>query len=165
VARIEGNKRIDLAVRAIAELESTVRLVIAGVGSHRELIEKLAADLGVRDRVTFAGEVSDDELLYLYREALALVYVPFDEDYGLATLEAFLAEKPVITARDSGGTLEFVKDRVNGFVVEPTPTAIAAAIARLESDLAAAKAYGRAGRDLALGISWDNVISRLLSHG
>jgi glycosyltransferase involved in cell wall biosynthesis len=165
VARIEGNKRVDLAVRAIAKLESSLRLVIVGAGSHRRLIEKLADDLGVSDRVTFTGDISDDELLYLYREALALVYVPFDEDYGLATLEAFLAEKPVITARDSGGTLEFVQDGVNGFVVEPDPTAIADALARLEGDHRVARSLGRSGRDLALGISWDNVISRLLSHG
>ena len=62
----------------------------------------------------------------LYRDALCLVYVPFDEDYGLATLEAFLAAKPVVTARDSGGTLEFVRDGENGFVVEPDAAAIAA---------------------------------------
>jgi glycosyltransferase involved in cell wall biosynthesis len=165
VARIEGNKRIDLAVKAIARLDSSLRLVIVGVGSHRGLVEKLAQDLGVLDRVTFAGEVSNDELLYLYREALALVYVPFDEDYGLATLEAFLAEKPVVTARDSGGTLEFVEDGLTGFVVDPEPAAIAEAIARLDANRSIARSLGRAGRDRALGISWDHVISRLLSHG
>lgn len=165
VARLEGNKRVDLAVRAIATLDSSLRLVIVGVGSHRELVEKLAGDLGVRDRVTFAGNVSDDELIGLYRGALAVVYVPFDEDYGLATLEGFLAEKPVITARDSGGTLEFVEDGVNGFVVEPDPDAIADGIARLAADHRAAKSLGQSGRALALRISWDHVISRLLSHG
>jgi glycosyltransferase involved in cell wall biosynthesis len=165
VARIEGNKRIDLAVRAMARVASELRLVIVGVGSHRDLVETLADDLGVRDRITFAGSVGDDELLALYREALALVYVPFDEDYGLATLEAFLAERPVVTAHDSGGTLEFVEDGVNGFVVDPDPDAIAAAIARLGDNRRAAKSLGQAGRELALRISWDDVISRLLSHG
>ena len=54
--------------------------------------------------------------------------MPFDEDFGYVTLEAFLARKPVITATDSGGPLEFVVDGVNGAVVAPTPEPIAAAI-------------------------------------
>lgn len=165
VARIEGNKRIDLAVRALAKLPPDLRLVIVGSGSHSELVEKLAEDRGVRDRVTFTGNVADDELVDLYRDALALIYVPFDEDYGLATLEAFLAEKPVITARDSGGTLEFVKDGDNGFIVEPEADAIAAAVRRLVEHRGLAKQLGEAGRELAARISWDDVISRLLSHG
>jgi glycosyltransferase involved in cell wall biosynthesis len=135
------------------------------VGSHRELVERLAEDLAVHDRVTFVGSASDEELIDWYRGALALVYVPFDEDYGLVTLEAFLAEKPVITARDSGGTLEFVSDGVNGFVVDPDAAAIAEAIASLDRDRALARSLGRAGRELASRISWDDVIETLLSHG
>jgi glycosyltransferase involved in cell wall biosynthesis len=165
VARIEGNKRVALAVKALALLPSELRLVVVGVGSHRESIERLASELGVHDRVIFTGNVAGDELVALYREALALVYVPFDEDYGLATLEAFLAEKPVITASDSGGTLEFVQDGVNGCVVDPDPDSIASALARLHDDRTHAQSLGRAGRELALRISWDDVITRLISHG
>ena len=101
----------------------------------------------------------------LYRDALALIYVPFDEDYGLVTLEAFLAEKPVITAHDSGGTLEFVEDGVNGFVVAPESKEIADAVARLAADHTLASAFGHNGRDIASAITWNNVIERLLSHG
>jgi glycosyltransferase involved in cell wall biosynthesis len=93
------------------------------------------------------------------------VYVPYDEDYGLATLEGFLAARPVVTAHDSGGTLEFVRDNDNGFVVPPDPAAIADAIARLDADRTGAASLGAAGRDIAAAISWDHVIDRLLSHG
>ena len=55
---------------------------------------------------------------------------PFDEDFGYVTLEAFLARKPVITAADAGGPLEFVVDGVNGASCAPTPEAIGAAINR-----------------------------------
>lgn len=165
VARLEGNKRIDLAVRALASVPPPTSLVVVGEGTHRWLIEKAAEEAGVTDRVRFTGAVDDDTLAALYRDALALVYVPFDEDYGLATLEAFLAAKPVITAADSGGTLEFVKDQVNGVVVDPSPEEVGAAIARLASDRATVRALGEAGRELALGITWDSVIERLVSHG
>ena len=165
VARLEGNKRIDLAVRALEFADSHLRLVIVGEGSHRPLIAKAAEQAGVSDRVTFAGHVSDEALVDLYRNALALVYVPYDEDYGLATLEAFLAEKPVVTAHDSGGTLEFVEHGINGLVVDAQPEAIGAAIAALDGDRVRTQSLGRAGRDLAVTISWDAVINRLLSHG
>jgi glycosyltransferase involved in cell wall biosynthesis len=101
----------------------------------------------------------------LYGGALALAYVPFDEDYGLATLEAFLAGKPVVTARDSGGTLEFVEDEVNGLVCDATPESIGGALAALAADRARARRLGDAGRTVALGITWDAVIARLVRHG
>lgn len=165
VARLERNKRVDLIVRALAHLPSHLKLIVVGDGSHRRFIERDAERLGIRDRVRFAGAVSDDDLVELYRGALCVAYVPFDEDYGLATLEGFLAEKPVITARDSGGTLEFVSDGDNGFVVDPEPEAIAAAIARLDLDRTRAASLGQNGRQLAAAISWDTVIERLVSHG
>jgi glycosyltransferase involved in cell wall biosynthesis len=165
VARLEGNKRIDLAVRSLAHAPAGLRLVLVGEGSHRPLIERAAEEAGVADRVSFAGDVSDSELVKLYGDALAVIYAPFDEDYGRVTLEAFLAEKPVITARDSGGTLEFVRDGVNGCVVDPEPEALGAAMALLDADRGRARELGRAGRELALTISWDVVVERLLSHG
>jgi glycosyltransferase involved in cell wall biosynthesis len=165
VARLERNKRVDLAVRALADLPAHLTLVVVGEGSHRTLIEQEAEALGISDRITFAGAVANDRLVALYRDALCLVYAPFDEDYGLATLEGFLAEKPVITARDSGGTLEFVRDGQNGFVVDPDPMAIADAVARLDGNRGLAAALGRNGRDIAAAISWDAVVDRLLSHG
>jgi glycosyltransferase involved in cell wall biosynthesis len=165
VARLERNKRVDLIVRAFAHLPGRLKLVIVGDGSQRKLIEREAETIGVHDRVTFAGSVTDDALVDLYRDALCLVYVPFDEDYGLATLEGFLADKPVVTARDSGGTLEFVRDEVNGFVVDPTPEAIAAAVDSLNSNHTRAAAMGAQGRHVAAAITWDAVIERLVSHG
>ena len=165
VARLEKNKRIDLIVAAMAQLPSRLKLIVVGEGSHRLFFERAAEDAGVADRVTFTGAVGDDDLVNLYRECLALVYVPYDEDYGLATLEAFLAAKPVITARDSGGTWEFVQDGVKGVVTEPQPHAIAMALARLDSHPVGAASLGAAGRELATRISWDVVIDRLLSHG
>jgi glycosyltransferase involved in cell wall biosynthesis len=165
VARLERNKRVDLIVRSLVHLPPHLRLIAVGDGSHRALIEREAEQLGVRDRITFAGAVADDELVELYRGALCLIYVPFDEDYGLATLEGFLAHKPVITARDSGGTLEFVRDGENGFVVEPTPAAIADAVARIDSNRTLAQSLGDSGRSVAAAISWDSVIERLVSHG
>jgi glycosyltransferase involved in cell wall biosynthesis len=164
VGRLETVKRHDLAVRAMAHVASPRRLVIAGEGTQDANLRRLAAESGVADRVHFEGAVDDDRLVELYAGALAVVYAPFDEDFGYVTLEAFLAHKPVVTARDSGGTLEFVQDGVNGFVCEPDPAALADAFAGLDADRGRARALGDAGFERARLVTWDGVIEKLVGE-
>jgi glycosyltransferase involved in cell wall biosynthesis len=94
---------------------------------------------------------------------LAVVYPPFDEDFGYVTLEAFLARKPVITCTDSGGPNEFIVDGVNGLVVEPTPGALATAANRLAANRREAAQLGDAGYEAARAVTWDGVIEKLVS--
>jgi glycosyltransferase involved in cell wall biosynthesis len=162
VARLEPLKRVNLAIRAMALVPAPIRLVVVGDGSERAALEREAAQSGAGDRIEFAGAVWGDAVARLYADALAVLYAPFDEDYGYVTLEAFLAAKPVITATDSGGPLEFVVDGTNGFVCEPDARAIAAAVARLAADRALAGRLGHAGRSVAQAITWDGVIEQLL---
>jgi glycosyltransferase involved in cell wall biosynthesis len=162
VGRLETIKRVDLIIRAVALLPAGVRLLVAGDGTQRANIERLIEELGVGDRVTLLGAVDDERLISLYRDAVAVVYPPFDEDYGYVTLEAFLAHKPVITASDSGGTLEFVDDGVNGLVCAPDPEALAAGCSLLWSDRGRAAKLGDAGYDRARLITWDGVIGKLV---
>lgn len=163
VGRIEAVKRVDLLVAAMAAVDSPVRLLVVGDGTQRANVERAAADAGVTDRVTFLGALGDDRLVELYRDALAVLYPPFDEDFGYVTLEAFLARKPVVTASDSGGPTEFVLDGVNGFVRPPEPEAFAAAINALAADRRKAASMGDAGYERAKTITWDGVIEKLVS--
>jgi glycosyltransferase involved in cell wall biosynthesis len=163
VGRLEAIKRPDLAIEAMRHVDNPIRLVIVGDGTRRAPAEALAHSAGVADRVEFRGTVDDNELLGLYRDALAVIYTPYDEDFGYVTLEAFLAAKPVITSTDSGGPLEFVTNGVNGSVCRPESDAIAAAINQLARDRARAAALGEAGAARARAISWDLVIDRLLN--
>lgn len=162
VGRLEANKRVDLVVRALAHVRG-VRLVVVGDGPLRASLEEIAAQAGVSDRVTWTGGVEVQTLVDLYAGALGVVFPPFDEDYGYVTLEAFLARRPVITTSDAGGPLEFVEHDVNGFVVDPTPEAVGAAIGRLAADRTRAGSLGDAGYDRARAITWDGVVDRLLA--
>lgn len=162
VGRLETVKRIDLALRAMRFADAPLRLVIVGNGTQRENLERLAATEGVSDRVDFLGQVDDTQLIELYADTLGVVYAPFDEDYGYVTLEAFLARKPVVTATDSGGTLEFVQNGVNGIVCEPSAEAIGSAVNTLAADRGRAASLGDAGFERASDISWDGVIERLV---
>jgi glycosyltransferase involved in cell wall biosynthesis len=162
VGRLEAVKRADLAIRAMRHVPASLRLIVVGDGSQRHLAEEAAAQADVAGRVVFAGSPSGDELVQLYAGALAVIYAPFDEDYGYVTLEAFLSGKPVVTAADSGGTLEFVRDGENGFVCQPEPHAIGAAVARLAADRALARQLGDRGRARAAQVTWDGVVEQLV---
>ena len=164
VGRLELNKRVDLIIRAMALTDPSVRLVIAGHGADRPRLDALVSTLDLRDRVTFTGDVSDRELVDLYANALAVVYPPFDEDYGYVTLEAFLARKPIVTTTDAGGPLEFVEEGVNGLVADPVPAALAAAIARLANDRPLARRLGEAGFERATRVTWTGVVERLVGN-
>jgi glycosyltransferase involved in cell wall biosynthesis len=162
VGRLEAVKRPELVIRALTHVPPPLRLIVVGDGSQRDSVERAAGQLGVANRTVFAGTTSGDDLVDLYAGALAVVYVPFDEDYGYVTLEAFLAAKPVITAADSGGTLEFARDGDNGFVCQPEPEAIGRAIAQLAENRDFAKELGERGRTRAAQVTWDGVVEQLV---
>jgi glycosyltransferase involved in cell wall biosynthesis len=162
VARLEPLKRVELVIRAMACVPPPLRLVVVGDGTQRAVIERIASQSGAGDRIQLMGAMWGEAVARLYSGALAIVYTPFDEDYGYVTLEAFLAGKPVVTASDSGGPLEFVRDGENGFVCAPDPGDIAQAINRLAADRSLAERLGRAGQEHARTITWDGVIERLV---
>jgi glycosyltransferase involved in cell wall biosynthesis len=162
VGRLESVKRVDLAIRAMLDAPADLSLLVAGTGTHGDRFRQLSADLGLSSRVRFLGAVDDATLIDLYAGALAVVYPPFDEDFGYVTLEAFLSRKPVVTTTDAGGPTEFVSDGVNGFVTAAEPGAIGGALAALANDPGKAARLGEAGYDRAREITWDGVIERLV---
>ncbi len=162
VNRLDRAKRIDLLLEAAAR-EPGLECVIVGDGPDRERLERLAAQQGLDGRARFTGRVGEDELADLYARCLAVYYAPVDEDFGMVPYEAFLSEKPVVTTTDAGGPLEVVSDRLTGAVVAPEATAVAEACAWLLGHPDDARTWGRAGRRIAEGVSWERSIDRLLA--
>jgi glycosyltransferase involved in cell wall biosynthesis len=170
VGRICRIKRLDMMINALAQTPG-LHLKVVGVPDEPDAMEFFSNEIRKHDlnsRVEFLGRVANEELLKLYARALAVFYAPFNEDYGYVTLEAMASGKPLITACDSGGTLEFVQDGYNGFVVQPTPEAVAHVCNRLRSDarlVATVGTQARAFIDQAgiMESGWDRVIERLLS--
>jgi glycosyltransferase involved in cell wall biosynthesis len=163
VSRLEKVKRLDLAIDAFAHVPAPMRLVIAGEGSVRGELEARIERHGLGSRVQLAGHVDDHRMIELMAGARGILFAPFQEDYGYVTLEAFLAKKPVVTASDAGGPLEFVQDGVNGFVRDPAPEALAEAVRALATDEKLARRLGDNGYERARLITWDGVVARLLS--
>lgn len=160
--RLEPVKRPDLALRALALSRPGARLKIVGRGPLEAELVRLADSLGVADRVELLGFVSDQELLGLYARCRGTFYAPLDEDYGYVPVESFLSRKPVISATDAGGALEFLDDGQQGLVRPPRPEALAEAIDALfalpESRL---REMGEAGHARVAHIGWDAVVDQL----
>lgn len=170
VCRMEPHKRQELLIDAMAHTRSGVRLTLSGrahAPSHENTLRKRIKRLGVSDKVVFDNRwISEAEKAQLLAGALAVAYVPLDEDsYGYVTLEGAAASKAVITATDSGGTLEFARHGINGMVVPPTPMALAAAMDALYEDRALARRLGEAAAWTVaeLQIDWDHVVESLLA--
>ena len=171
VGRLCRIKRLDLMLNAMKHISPEVSLKVVGTADEPGVMEYFnniikAHDIG--NRVELLGRVSDEALVDLYAEAMGVFYAPFDEDYGYVTLEAMASGRPVVTATDSGGTLEFVKDRENGRVVPPDAIAMAEAFNELARDPEAAKRMGANGRSFIEGSGmlsqgWDTLINALLS--
>lgn len=171
VGRLCSIKRVDLMVKALPIVHNSVKLKIVGTPDEPGIMDYFKNEIDKHhlwDRVEFLGRVSDDELLDLYARSAVVYYAPHDEDYGYVTLEAHASSKPVISAVDSGGVLEFVEHEVNGLVVEPNSDAIGHAVNRLIENPEWAVQLGVAGRSRIeqsgiLEQGWDQIVNALLS--
>lgn len=160
-SRLAELKRLDLLIRAFRLVEADIELRIAGTGSQEAALKALAGD---DRRITFLGYISDARLVEEYAKALFVPFVPYDEDYGLITVEAMQSGKAVLTTRDSGGVCELVSHEHTGLVVEPEVEALAAAMTRLLGDRQETIRMGLAGQDQAAAINWTNTINFLLGE-
>jgi glycosyltransferase involved in cell wall biosynthesis len=152
VGRLVPIKDLPTLIRGFALAASDVpeaRLMIAGDGELRSSLEALADDLGVGERVRFAG----------WQRDLAAVYGAMDvgilssrnEGTPVALIEAMAAGKPVV-ATAVGGVEDIVTSGQTGWVVPPADAAaLAAAMRRLARTAGERQAFGRAARCSARG--------------
>ena len=161
--RLAGNKRVSLLFDAI-KLATQAKVVIYGAGPEEDKLRVQIERLGLGQRCRLHGHVSEVELIDALAQARAVFSGPYDEDYGYATIEAFLAEKPVITCTDSGEAARMVERTGGGWVVDPKPAAIASALqdAYRQNDNQLA-ALVRSGASFARTLSWQHVVDELVT--
>ncbi len=160
VSRLEqGSKRIETLIQVMKYVKSNIQFKIGGTGSDLPYLKQLA---GNDSRIEFIGFVNDENLLKYYANAFAVLYIPYDEDYGLITIEAMMSGKPVITTIDSGGPNEFIINDETGYSVELDPKAIAERIDHLCDNPEKAKQMGAIARKKVQEITWKNTVTRLL---
>jgi len=121
VGRLSPEKRFDIVLKAVAELEPKepeLRLLVVGKGPSADEYKRMAKDLGIKDKVVFAGFLPDEELPIAYASCEALVIASTFETQGLVVLEALASGTPVAGIRYRA-IPEFVHEGKNGCLFEP----------------------------------------------
>jgi glycosyltransferase involved in cell wall biosynthesis len=137
IGRLDRQKGIDTAIRALARLPQEATLSIWGTGDDGYVAEMraLAESLDVAGQVVFHGWADPAALRSIYRETDVVVFpVRWDEPFGLVPVEAMGMGRPVVTTC-RGGTREFVRDGENALVFDAdADAALAERIMRLAGD-------------------------------
>jgi glycosyltransferase involved in cell wall biosynthesis len=162
VSRLTQLKRVDLLLKALATTEGAgIPAVIAGDGEERGTLAALVERLGLSNRVTLTGTLSDEALLDHFARCRAVCFPPFDEDYGFVTVEAFASRKAVVTCRDSGGPAELVVDGRSGFICDPTPASVAGALRQVMDDRELAAEMGANAWKTGEKLNWPDTVEQL----
>lgn len=160
-SRLNPMKRLHLIVEAMRHVKADVPLKIAGTGGEIDHLKTLASN---DSRIEFLGHVPDEALPVLYSKAIFVPFVPYDEDYGLITLEAMSSGKPVLTVSDSGGVAEFVENGVTGLCVEPDAASLGKAMQHLLEHPQETLAMGKKARERAAHINWRQNVQIIMAH-
>ena len=128
VGQVIRGKGLDLLLAAAAHLKGEWRLDVVGDGRQLGECRRLAAELGIADRVNFAGWIANAELDQWYRRA-SFTVVPsrWPEPFGMIGLESMARGRPVV-AFDSGGIRDWLAHEVSGLLA---PGADVAALTRV----------------------------------
>jgi glycosyltransferase involved in cell wall biosynthesis len=147
VGRLVLRKRVDRLITALTQEGcEKVRLIVVGEGPEKPSLERLAASLGVSERVRFTGHAPEILKWQLLRAADAYLSSTEHEGYGLVFLEGMAMGLPVI-APDHGGQVDFLEDGKTGYVVAANEApALADAIRRLARSPELARSMGENNR-------------------
>jgi glycosyltransferase involved in cell wall biosynthesis len=158
LGRLKRYKRVDLVVRAVAELRGRgcpARLLVAGKGDHADALRTLAMELGVGDAVEFLGFVDEARKLELFRRSWVHVLTSPNEGWGISNVEAAACGTATVSS-DAPGLRESVVDGRTGFLVPHGDVAtLADRIGVLLEDGELRERLGNGARRFAEGFSWD----------
>ena len=158
IANLHPYKRIDLFLRAfrlLAESVPEARATLAGDGPERRRLEHLAQELGLTERVTFAGRVPDTRAIVGASHVVALTSEV--EGFPNALLEGMAQGRPVVATR-VGGVAELVRDGEDGFLTALDPHEIATRLGVLLTDPGVRERMARSATERTREFTWERVV-------
>lgn len=166
VGQLIRGKGVDLLLNAFTNITVDYRAVIVGDGNARDELAELSSNLGLADRVQFAGWIDHDQLQRYYSEA-AVVAVPsrWPEPFGMVGLEAMKYGRPVV-GFNVGGIKDWLEHKVTGILVpEQDVEKFAEALEQMLSDKEAAKSYGENGyKRMSEKYCFEEYLNKLEGH-
>jgi len=150
LAHLDPRKRHEDVLRALwllRERHPRARHLIIGDGPRRRDLERLAGELGMADRVEFAGQLPHPQALERARRAHVFAMPSVDEAFGVAYVEAMAGGVPAIGARGEPGPEEIARLGGGLSLVAPGDVeALAAHLDRLLGDEDHRRREGQAAR-------------------
>lgn len=160
--RFVHKKGFDLLLRAWSIVGEHIGapLWLAGDGPERASLEMLATRLELGDRVRFLGAVHHERMLGLMAASRVCVVPSREEPYGIIVVEAQSLGAPVVACA-VGNIPMLIEDRVTGFLAEPTPESLGAALLEACSGISLPRIAQTARASAAANRSYDTMTSEL----
>lgn len=146
-------KGFDVLIRAVARMDSSVRLVLGGDGPLSPYLRKLSAELAIQDKVHFTGRIPDEDLgrYYANCDVFCLPAVARTEAFGIVQVEAMAFGKAVVSTRLGNGVDYVNRHGETGLLAEPGDLeSLVQCLQRLQFDEELRLQLGERGRQKAL---------------
>ena len=165
LGRLAPQKGFHTLIQAFAKsgLADSMVLVIGGDGPEMDNLRNFANNLGLADRINFAGRLGREGVASYLAGCQFFVLASPAEPFGIVIIEAMAAGAPVI-AVNNAGPAEIITDGVNGLLVDRSePELLAAAMQKVRSDHDLACRMGKAAKQRASEFAWPKIASEYLS--
>ena len=165
VGKFRYYKGLDVLIEAMKSVDG--HLLLVGAGQLESELKSQASSAGLDNKITFLGEVSDDEVV-VYLKSCDVLVLPStlrSEAYGIVQLEAMACSKPVVSTELGTGTSYINEHQKTGLIVEPNnPTDLAKAINYLLDRPELRSQFGQAGfervqKHFSAGRMMDDLVS------
>lgn len=155
VGRLTQQKGLFYLLEAVAMLDEPFTLTIVGDGDQQSPLETKAAELGIGNRIHFAGWCSREDIINYYTTADVFVFPSLDEGMPNVVLEAMACGLPII-ATNIPGCEELVSEGKNGYLVPPRdPASLAERLRQLIVSPDLREETGRESRLISKKYGWD----------
>ncbi len=161
-SRLVKKNAVEDIIKSLSQLPANVKLLILGDGPDRKMLEALAEELMLTDRVFFLGQVSQDDLPKYLAISDIFVRPSLSEGQGISFLEAMAAGVPII-ATPVGGIVDFLSDSETGLfcrVKKPESIAEKVKIYLADKNLTL-KITSRAKNLVAECYNWDSIALKM----
>ncbi len=156
----KNTRHIIEAIALYAKKHNDFKMLFVGQGPDEKKMHELTEELGIADKVVFAGHISDrKKIMGIYARADLFVFPSLYDTGGLVIKEAAASGTPSLVIRDSCAA-QCIDDKENGFLCEDTPESIAETIERALPDV---QRVGENARN-TIPTPWSNILDKALER-